>query len=157
MRRCVPALRGFGCLKPAGSDQRRVREVVRGWHLLGGRGPRGGRPVRRRAPQGSRTRLVWHEMFSGPLEYDDVAELRRISAPTLLIWGDADALVSRAMQEMLATCIPTAELTVYSGVGHTPRWDDPTAVAAKAAGRPPAHRGGRVSATVQRGRGPMER
>ncbi len=68
---------------------------------------------------------VWHAMFSGLLEYDDVAELTRITATTLLIWGDADVLVSRAMQQILATRIPTAALTVYSGVGHTPRWDDP--------------------------------
>ncbi len=68
---------------------------------------------------------VWRAMFSGLLKYDDIAELTRITAPTLLIWGDADALVSREVQDMLATRIPAAGLTVYSGAGHTPRWDDP--------------------------------
>ncbi len=68
---------------------------------------------------------VWQAMFSGLLKYDDVAELTRITAPTLLIWGDADGLVSRTMQEILTTHIPTADLTVYSGAGHTPRWEDP--------------------------------
>lgn len=68
---------------------------------------------------------VWHAMFSDLLKYDDVAELTRLTAPTLLIWGDADRLVPRTMQELLVTRIPTAELRVYSGAGHTPRWDDP--------------------------------
>ena len=69
---------------------------------------------------------VWHATFTGLLEYDDTHELSRIGAPTLLIWGDGDALVSREMQDELADRIPDAELIVYPGRGHTPRWDDPT-------------------------------
>lgn len=69
---------------------------------------------------------VWKEMFAGLLAYDDVAELERIAAPTLLVWGDADRLVGRDMQEMLVERIRGAELLVYHGVGHTPRWEDPT-------------------------------
>jgi non-heme chloroperoxidase len=69
---------------------------------------------------------VWKEMFACLLVYDDMAEIRRISAPTLLVWGDADGLVPRDMQEMLAERIPGAEFLVYRGVGHTPRWEDPT-------------------------------
>ena len=68
---------------------------------------------------------VWQAMFSGLLEYDDIGELTSIGAPTLLIWGDADALVSRDMQEVLADRIPHAELIVYPAAGHTPRWEDP--------------------------------
>lgn len=68
---------------------------------------------------------VWRAMFSRLLEYDDTAELTEIDAPTLLIWGDGDVLVSREMQRVLADRIPAAELIVYSAVGHTPRWDDP--------------------------------
>jgi pimeloyl-ACP methyl ester carboxylesterase len=52
-------------------------------------------------------------------------ELGRIEAPTLLVWGDADALVSRDMQDQLVHSIPAADLLVYHGVGHTPRWEDP--------------------------------
>jgi len=68
---------------------------------------------------------VWRAMFAGLLDYDDTAELERISAPTLLVWGDADALVSRAMQDQLVTHLSDARLLVYPGAGHTPRWDDP--------------------------------
>lgn len=69
---------------------------------------------------------VWHETFAGLLRYDDTTELGRIEAPTLLVWGDGDALISRDMQDRLARSIPDADLLVYHGVGHTPRWDDPT-------------------------------
>jgi pimeloyl-ACP methyl ester carboxylesterase len=68
---------------------------------------------------------VWKEVFDGLLAYDDLGELTRITAPTLLVWGDADGLVDRDMQETLAERIPGAELVVYHGIGHTPRWEDP--------------------------------
>jgi non-heme chloroperoxidase len=68
---------------------------------------------------------VWKAVFNGLLEYDDMDELERITAPTLLVWGDADGLVDRDMQTKLATGIRNAELVVYSGIGHTPRWEDP--------------------------------
>lgn len=49
----------------------------------------------------------------------------QIKAPTLLVWGDADPIVSRATQDHLVRSIPDAALTVYRGVGHTPRWEEP--------------------------------
>jgi non-heme chloroperoxidase len=67
---------------------------------------------------------VWKEMFGSLLDYDDADELARITAPTLLLWGDADDLVGREMQETLAEQL-SAELVVYAGVGHTPRWENP--------------------------------
>ncbi len=67
---------------------------------------------------------VWKETFAGLLQYDDIAELPLIEAPTLLVWGDADALVSRDMQDHLVRSIRDADLLIYPGVGHTPRWED---------------------------------
>jgi pimeloyl-ACP methyl ester carboxylesterase len=69
---------------------------------------------------------VWKQTFQALLEYDDIADLPRINAPTLLVWGECDALVSRDMQDQMVTSIPTGKLVAYSGVGHTPRWDDPS-------------------------------
>ncbi len=69
---------------------------------------------------------VWQAMFKDLLRYDDIAELAQITAPTLLLWGDSDALVSREMQDELVGRIPDAKLLVYPGVGHTPRWEDPS-------------------------------
>ena len=68
---------------------------------------------------------VWKQMFSELLRYDDLAELALIEAPTLLVWGDADPLVCREMQNRLAGSIPNADLLIYHDVGHTPRWEDP--------------------------------
>jgi pimeloyl-ACP methyl ester carboxylesterase len=68
---------------------------------------------------------VWREMFESLLQYDDTGELADLAAPTLLLWGDADAVVSREMQTVLLSRLPAAELKVYAGLGHTPRWEDP--------------------------------
>jgi pimeloyl-ACP methyl ester carboxylesterase len=68
---------------------------------------------------------VWKETFEDLLRYDDTSTLGLIEAPTLLVWGDADGLVSRNMQHELAGAIPGAALVVYPGLGHTPRWEDP--------------------------------
>lgn len=68
---------------------------------------------------------VWREMFQSILGYDDLADIQRITAPTLLMWGDADPLVGRDMQDALSARLPSAELVVYQGLGHTPRWEDP--------------------------------
>lgn len=76
---------------------------------------------------------VWKEVFADLLEYDDVEELAGITAPALLIWGDADGLVGRDMQTTLAARIRGAELLVYPGVGHTPRWENPSRFAADVA------------------------
>ena len=69
---------------------------------------------------------VWRGTFAGLIEYDDVAQLVQVQAPTLLIWGDADALISQDVQDQLVDLIPDADLLVYRDVGHTPRWADPT-------------------------------
>jgi pimeloyl-ACP methyl ester carboxylesterase len=68
---------------------------------------------------------VWREVFTGLLVYDDSVELARVTTPVLLIWGDADRVVGRSMQEELKERIPHADLVVYHGVGHAPRWEDP--------------------------------
>ena len=68
---------------------------------------------------------VWKEMFLELQTYDDMAELEHIIMPTLLVWGTADSLVGRAMQDSLADRIRGAKLHIYHGVGHTPRWENP--------------------------------
>jgi len=68
---------------------------------------------------------VWCEMFGALSQYDDMSEIGRVVEPVLLIWGDRDEIVSREMQDQLAARFSCADLLVYPGVGHTPRWDDP--------------------------------
>ncbi|HEY8549125.1 MAG TPA: alpha/beta hydrolase [Vicinamibacterales bacterium] len=59
----------------------------------------------------------------------NVARLRNIRVPTLVIWGDRDALFSRAEQEALTATIPDARLLVYRDTGHAPHWEEPERVA----------------------------
>jgi non-heme chloroperoxidase len=77
---------------------------------------------------------VWREMFAALLRYDDLEALPRIQVPTLLLWGDGDALVPRQAQEELLRRLPNATLVVHPGAGHTPRWEDPARVATAVVG-----------------------
>ncbi|MBL8096136.1 MAG: alpha/beta hydrolase [Anaerolineales bacterium] len=48
------------------------------------------------------------------------AQLRTITAPTLLLWGEVDTATPLAQGEQLAAWLPNAQLIVYPGVGHQP-------------------------------------
>jgi non-heme chloroperoxidase len=73
---------------------------------------------------------VWQQTLGALLEYDDTDELARIEAPTLLVWGDADDLVGREMQDALLLQMARAALVVHPGIGHSPHWEDPSRIAA---------------------------
>jgi pimeloyl-ACP methyl ester carboxylesterase len=77
---------------------------------------------------------VWREVWAGVRDADLTAELGRIAAPTLLVWGDRDRLCTRAMQDALVAAIPGARLSVYPGAGHSPHWEDPARFASELAG-----------------------
>jgi pimeloyl-ACP methyl ester carboxylesterase len=51
--------------------------------------------------------------------------LPRIATPTLILWGDRDEEVGRAVVEIQAAEIPGARLRVFSGAGHFPFQDAP--------------------------------
>lgn len=72
---------------------------------------------------------AWRETNRGLLEDDSFSELGKISAPTLIIWGDQDDISSRADQEALAAAIPDSHLVVYPGAGHTFIFEEPERVA----------------------------
>jgi pimeloyl-ACP methyl ester carboxylesterase len=82
---------------------------------------------------------IWREAFPGLLEDDLVDELHRIAAPTLLVWGELDAIVPEEDQRTLLAAIPSATLEVYPGTGHTPQWEVPERVAADVAAFARAH------------------
>ena len=52
------------------------------------------------------------------LTVDDTARLGEIGAPTLILWGEQDALLPREEQELRAAAIPDATLRVYPETGH---------------------------------------
>jgi len=72
---------------------------------------------------------VWKATFEGLLEDDFSGELASIQAPTLVIWGDRDTILTREEQESLTAGIPNARLLVYPGSGHAFYWEDPARVA----------------------------
>lgn len=74
--------------------------------------------------------VAWREMFESLCEYDDTAELSTVAAPCRLVWGDADQLVPRTMQDQMLHLLPRSELIVYPDVAHTPRWEQPERFAA---------------------------
>jgi non-heme chloroperoxidase len=73
---------------------------------------------------------LWPVMIDGLLAYDDTRELGRIRVPTRLLWGDHDALFSRAQQDAFLAAVPAARLEVYQETGHCPNWERPEWVAA---------------------------
>ena len=72
---------------------------------------------------------VWKATFQGLLEDDSFAQLDKISAPTLIVWGDRDAFLTRADQEQLKAAITGSRLVVYRGTGHAVYWEAPERVA----------------------------
>jgi non-heme chloroperoxidase len=68
---------------------------------------------------------VWRAVIEALLEADFSGELGRIEAPTLIVWGDQDAICSRDDQVALATAIAGSQLVVYTGVGHALHWEEP--------------------------------
>jgi len=72
---------------------------------------------------------LWREVLDGLVEYDDRQDLPRISSPTLLLWGEKDALFPRADQDRLQATIPGATLKIYPDTGHCPNWECPGEIA----------------------------
>src|SRR5215211_6830812 len=72
---------------------------------------------------------LWREVLDGVIAFDDTEDLGRITAPTLLLWGEHDALFPRQEQERLVASIPDARLLVYPETGHCPNWERPERVA----------------------------
>jgi len=73
---------------------------------------------------------LWREVLHSIIKYDDVKELAAINVPTLLLWGERDALFPREDQERVVAAIPQARLKTYPDIGHCPNWECPEDVAA---------------------------
>jgi non-heme chloroperoxidase len=74
---------------------------------------------------------VWRDYMEGAvlsIDQDYVLPLREIDVPTLILWGEQDALFPREDQRRLATAIPDATLTVYPDTGHAVHWERPEQV-----------------------------
>jgi len=68
---------------------------------------------------------TWREVMSGMMAMRIEAELHRIRVPTLVLWGDRDAIFGRDLQHRLCAGIAGAELRVYPETGHALHWEQP--------------------------------
>jgi pimeloyl-ACP methyl ester carboxylesterase len=68
---------------------------------------------------------VWRAIAEEIVRCDLRDELPSITAPTHVIWGDADNFFGPAEQEALRKGIPGATFSVYAGAGHSPHWEEP--------------------------------
>jgi len=72
---------------------------------------------------------VWRDYMEGViLGPDHAARLHEIDVPTLIMWGEQDAMFPREDVERLARTIPEATLKVYPETGHAVHWERPEQV-----------------------------
>lgn len=71
---------------------------------------------------------VWRGVMAGMLSAASVPPPARAGAPrvpTLVLWGDRDAIFGRDEQDALVRRYAPATLVVYAGTGHAPHWEEP--------------------------------
>lgn len=73
---------------------------------------------------------IWREAMAGLLADEVAGRLGAIAAPTLIVWGDRDALATEEDQRRLRDEITGARLTIYRGAGHALHWEEPERFAA---------------------------
>jgi non-heme chloroperoxidase len=61
---------------------------------------------------------IWKDAFAGVMSEDLSAQINRITAPTLILFGDQDLFFTSAEQQVLDSRIPDSRLLVYAGTGH---------------------------------------
>ena len=62
------------------------------------------------------------------------ARLHRISCPTLVVWGEEDAIVTPAYRRQFALALPDAGVRMVAGAGHAVHSEQPVELAALVAG-----------------------
>jgi pimeloyl-ACP methyl ester carboxylesterase len=62
--------------------------------------------------------------FASLLRDDARPMIRRITAPTLLLWGERDPLVPLSYARQLAEMIPGSRLVIVPDAGHIPMWEN---------------------------------
>ncbi|MGC9599507.1 MAG: alpha/beta hydrolase [Minisyncoccia bacterium] len=99
-----------------------TRLKIAGAHVLktlGVRG-RGGNPELREAEQKG-----MGELFRKAVSFDQTALLKKITVPTLLIWGDRDDVVPLSIAREMQRLIPNSKLTTIERAGHNAHLKNP--------------------------------
>ena len=69
--------------------------------------------------------VVWRDAFAALFDDDFSAEIDRIVVPTLVVWGDRDAMCPPGDQERVIRAIKGSRLLTYAGAGHALHWEEP--------------------------------
>jgi pimeloyl-ACP methyl ester carboxylesterase len=77
---------------------------------------------------------VWHGIMTGMLDTPVAPELAGFSVPTLILWGDRDAVFGPAAQQALIAQLPKARASIYAETGHAPHWERPERFAGELVG-----------------------
>lgn len=72
---------------------------------------------------------VWRETFNGLCDAIPPTDAGSITAPTLILWGNRDELLTREHEEDLVRAIPGSRMIVYADTGHLVLWEQPNQVA----------------------------
>lgn len=67
---------------------------------------------------------IWKAIGTEILKINFSSQLEKISAPTLILWGNRDSFCSQDDQDVLSKRIPNAQLKVYKNIGHAVHWED---------------------------------
>jgi len=67
----------------------------------------------------------WKALASAGATYSGGMRQARVSAPTLIMYGDADAVVDPRNSKLLAARIPDSRVVVFPELGHLFFWEDP--------------------------------
>lgn len=76
-------------------------------------------------------RAATMQRFTMPRQPLSPAELARITAPTLILWGEEDALISASDAQFFAKAIGGSRIKTYPGIGHLPHEEAAEATAAE--------------------------
>jgi pimeloyl-ACP methyl ester carboxylesterase len=68
------------------------------------------------------------------LQTDWEPYLRQIEAPTLVVWGERDAITPLTVGHQIAAVVPGARLITLAEAGHNPMWERPEAFNAEVLG-----------------------
>jgi pimeloyl-ACP methyl ester carboxylesterase len=68
---------------------------------------------------------VFKAALTAMMTVDFTNELKNITAPVLIFWGDKDSFCQRKDQDQLMKSIPHAKFMEYKNTGHALHWEDP--------------------------------
>ncbi|NAZ37097.1 alpha/beta fold hydrolase [Rubellimicrobium sp. CFH 75288] len=81
--------------------------------------------ARERAESAAVPLHVWTGTLQALVATDLAFPAARVTAPTLILWGDQDPLFDGASQDRLREAMPGAEHHVFPGLGHNLLWESP--------------------------------